>query len=487
MNFAEAMKKEATGKLTENGAFAYNTAGNVLIDLFAQIGALRPRDDEEIQVKFLKAYRQCPELATKMLFYAGNIRGGLGERRTFKLCLKALAQYNPQVVIDNIPNIPYYNRFDSLFVLIGTSAEAEMWKYVEKTLLQDMKSAQKNKPISLLAKWMPSEKASSKKTRENYHRALSALKLTPRKYRKMLSYLRSYIDVTECKMSDNNWEEINYSTVPSHAMKNYSTTFTKHDEERFTKYMTDVRVGKEKINASTLFPYDLVKAYFSANKNIDTVVEEQWKALPNYIDGEHNIVVMADVSGSMAGRPMETSIGLAIYFAERNKGAYANTYMTFTSDPHFIRLDPHATLKEKIMDVRRAGVGYSTNLEEAFRKILVTAVNNNVNPGEMPEALVIISDMEIDRYMRGQGIDFIEEMKYIFWDYGYALPTLIIWNVEARQDTYLTQNDDVILISGQSPSVFKSFIGALNGETREDVMIKTLTDPMYDRVITTSC
>lgn len=488
MNFAEAMKRQSTLKLTENGAIAYDSIGDSIIELFSQIGALRPRTEEEIRNKFLSAYRQNPVLATKMLFYAGNIRGGLGERRTFRICLRALAQHNSQVVIDNIHNIAYYNRFDSLFELIDTGAEKAMWSYIKQTLNDDFKKACSNMPVSLLAKWMPSEKAHSVNTLNIYYRALSALGMSPRKYRKTISYLRKYIDVTECKMSAKNWDEIDYSAVPSHAMKNYNGAFAEHDPEGFAEYVMDVNKGNKKINSSALFPYDLVKNYMPwSPETSNLVAEEQWRALPNYIEGEHNIVVMADVSGSMAGRPMDTSIGLAIYFAERNKGPYANMYMTFTDNPHFISINPNSSLQCKVAQVRHADVGYNTNLEAAFDTILNMAVANGVSSKDMPEALVVISDMEIDDYMRGRGMDFVDEMKYRFWDYGYAMPKLILWNVEARNDTYLTQSEDVVLVSGQSPAVFKSFINSLNGATREEVMLETLNDPMYDRVDTSSC
>ena len=488
MNFAEAMKRQSTLKLTENGAVAYNSIGNSLIELFSQIGALRPRSEEEIKNKFIAAYRQNPVLATKMLFYAGNIRGGLGERRTFRICLRALAQYNSKVVVANIHNIAYYNRFDSLFELIGTGAEKAMWNYIKETLFKDLDAAHIAKPVSLLAKWLPSEKAHSHKTRELYYRALSGLGLTPRRYRKIISHLRKYIDVTEQKMSGREWSEIDYSAVPSHAMKNYSSAFLKHDAERFTEYVMDVRSGDKKINSSALFPYDLVKNYMPwSPETSNLVAEEQWRALPNYIEGEHNIVVMADVSGSMVGRPMDTSIGLAIYFAERNKGPYANMYMTFTNNPHFITINPNDSLSYKVHQVRHNDVGYSTNLEAAFEAILNTAIVGNIAPDDMPEALVVISDMEIDGYMRGRGMDFVDEMKYRFWDHGYAMPKLILWNVEARNDTYLTQSEDVILVSGQSPAVFKSFINSIKGTTREEVMLETLNDPMYDRVDTSFC
>lgn len=488
MNFAEAMKRQSTLKLTENGAIAYDSIGDSIIELFSQIGALRPRTEEEIRNKFLSAYRQNPVLATKMLFYAGNIRGGLGERRTFRVCLHALAQHNSHVVIDNIHNIAYYNRFDSLFELIDTGAEKAMWSYIKQTLNDDFKKAHSNMPVSLLAKWMPSEKAHSVNTLNIYYRALHALGMSPRKYRKITSYLRKYIDVIECKMSAKNWDEIDYSAVPSHAMKKYNRAFAEHDPERFAEYVMDVNKGNKKINSSALFPYDLVKNYMPwGHETSNLVAEEQWRALPNYIEGEHNIVVMADVSDSMAGRPMDTSIGLAIYFAERNKGPYANMYMTFTDNPHFISINPNSSLQSKVVQVKYSDIGYNTDLEAAFDTILNMAIDNDISSKDMPEALVVISDMEIDNYMRGYGMDFVDKMKCRFWDYGYAMPKLILWNVEARNDTYLTQSEDVILVSGQSPAVFKSFINSINGTTREEVMLETLNDPMYDRVDTSSC
>ena len=210
------------------------------------------------------------------------------------------------------------------------------------------------------------------------------------------------------------------------------------------------------------------------------IAEQQWNALPNYIEGKNNIIVMADVSGSMIGRPMETSIGLAIYFAERNKGDYQNCYMTFTDRPHFIKINPNSTLREKVNQVRRTDIGYNTNLEAAFNYILSNATYNNVSNEDMPKALVIISDSEIDNYIQSYGLDFVGEMKKKFSTYSYTLPTLVLWNVEARNDTFLSQDEKVLYISGQSPSTFKNLLSCLEGKTVYDLMIETLMDKQYD-------
>ena len=482
MNFADVMKNKAEIKYTENGAIAYDRLNGSLVTLFAQIGALRPRSEKEIEAKFASAFNEDRLLATKMLFYAGNIRGGLGERRTFRICLHWLAMNHPTIVKKNIQNIALFNRFDSLFALVGTSCEKEMWSYVQKILVNDLQNMRDGKPCSLLAKWMPTETASSKKTRTLARKAIYAFKITERQYRQILSSLRKYIKVVERKMSNNEWNDINYPTVPSYAMSRYSQAFLKHDNERYSKYIEDLNDGKTKVNASTLYPYDLVRNYMGWSSQNNLVAEQQWKALPNYISGENNIIVMADVSGSMSGRPMETSIGLAIYFAERNKGDYQNCYMTFTDRPHFIKINPNDTLREKVAQVKRTDIGYNTNLEAAFNYILSNATYNNVSNEDMPKALVVISDMEIDRYMSGRGLGFVDTMKNKYAQFGYELPKLIFWNVEARNDTFLSQSEDVINISGQSASIFKTFIGALNGKTGWDIMIETLNDKMYDCV-----
>ena len=503
MNFANAMYRAGSEKLTENGAFAYDsTAQGAMLDLFSQIGALRPRTEREIEQKFAAAFYEDKLLATKMMFYAGDIReGGLGERRTFRICLHWLAQNHPNIVLKNIELIPFYNRWDSMFVLVGTECEAKMWELIAETLTKDvraMKASTKSKhvPVSLLAKWMPSENTSSAKTRALAAKAMHALKLTPRTYRRMLSALRKHIGITERMMSAGEWGLIDYAKVPSYAMHNYGSAFAKHDHERFDAYLKSVSKGEVKINASTLYPYDLVEKYMPGygvgcrgygdcyvRENEDAVVEAQWKALPNYLTKPVSAVVMADVSGSMRGRPMATSIGLAIYFAQHNTGWYHNQYMTFTNDPHFINIKEGASLNQCVKQVASAGVGYSTNLQAAFMEVLKTAVNNNVPAKEMPKTFVVISDMEIDRYMRpGRHWDFLDTMRARFEQYGYKLPKIVMWNVNARKDTVLSQSEDVIFISGQSASSFKSLCQNLDGITAYELMLQVLNGKAYEKV-----
>lgn len=502
MNFAQAMYREGSTKLTENGAFAYNsTAQGDLLDLFSQIGALRPRTESEIERKFAAAFKEDKLLATKMMFYAGDIReGGLGERRTFRICLHWMAENHPEIVVKNIQLIPFYNRFDSLFTLVGTECESIMWELIAETLTKDVKAMKastkaKHVPVSLLAKWMPSENTSSAKTRALAAKAMRALKLSPRTYRRMLSALRKHIGITERMMSAGEWGLIDYAKVPSYAMHNYGSAFAKHDHERFDAYLKSVNKGEVKINAGVLYPYDLVEKYMDSRRrgtyygdcfvayDENAVVEAQWKAMPNYLTKPINAVVMADVSGSMRGRPMATSIGLATYFAQHNTGHYHNQYLTFTSEPKFINIKEGASLLDCVQKVAEAGVGYSTNLEKAFQAILDTATFHKVPKNQMPKALVVISDMEIDKYMRpGRHWDFLSVMRRRFNAAGYELPKIVMWNVNARKDTVLSQSEDVIFISGQSASSFKTLCQNLDGITAYDMMLQVLNGKAYSKV-----
>ena len=504
MNFANAMYRAGSEKLTENGAFAYDsTAQGALLDLFSQIGALRPRSDQDIRQKFAAAFKEDKLLATKMMFYAGDIReGGLGERRTFRICLRWMAENHPDIVMKNLELIPHFNRFDSLFELVGTKCESAMWEMVAKTLTEDVRAMKsstttKHVPVSLLAKWMPSENTSSEKTRAMAAKAIRALKLTPRKYRKMLSALRKHIGITERLMSAGEWGKIDYAKVPSYAMHNYGSAFAKHDHERFDAYLKSVSKGETKINAGVLYPYDLVEKYmipgygYSGRSYGDcylqtqenAVVEAQWKALPNYINEGLNIVAMADVSGSMRGRPMASSIALAIYLAQHNVGAYRNQYMSFTNEPHFINLREGCSLLEAVQKTASAGVGYSTNLMKGMQEILRVAIANRVPKSEMPKALLVLSDMEIDSYFRPNArFDFMDTLEAKFRAAGYECPRLVLWNINARNDTLLSNREDVVLVSGQSASTFKNLVRALNGMTAYEYMVSILNGKAYEKI-----
>ena len=476
--FTNAIKAQNNIIFTENAHMAYkSTAFSKVLDMYGIAGAMRTRSEDEIKTKMAEAFNEDALLATRLLFYLGDIRGGLGERRTFRIALEWLAKNHPQVARLNMEYIPHFNRWDSIFVLKGTALEQDMVELVAKQLTADGLAASKGEPISLLAKWLPSVNASSKRTRALGNWFAQKLGYTPRNYRIVLSFLRDHLKVVETRMSQKMWEDINYGQVPSVAMNRYRKAFHNQDGERFREFLGKVEKGEESIKASTLYPYDIVYKMMRGER--DRVLEAQWKALPNYVEGEHNVLIMADVSGSMLGQPMATSVGLAIYFAERNHGPFHNLFMTFSARPQFVELSGH-DLYTKIQNAQKADWGQNTSLHAAFDKVLRVAVENKLKNEDLPKAIVVISDMEIDSATT-VGQDFMKIQAKSFAKFGYDLPKLIYWNVQSRKDTFLADGNrpGVQLASGQSVSIFRNILNSI-ATTPYEAMLEVLNDARYE-------
>lgn len=455
MSFLNEFDKATTRKETENGALAYTTTDSKMLDFFAAIGGMRERDEKDIISLYLAARNEDKELADKVILYSRDIRGGLGERRIGKILLKTLANIDPQKVIRNFQLFVDMGRFDDLYCLEGTQVEDEMWKFMKETILTDYSKAKEGKPISLAAKWMKSINTSSKESRRLAKKFCSISHMSEKAYRKILSALRSYTNVVETKMSANEWNTINYETVPSVAMKRYTCAFNRRDSERFIDFKTAVTKGEAKINATTLYPYDLIHDLIYDGSTDRAIIEAQWKALPNYFKEGRNVVCCADVSGSMYGMPMAASIGLAMYCAAHNTGDYHGYFLTFTDIPRFFKLDENESLEKNVEKVSEE-VGYNTNLDGMLEAVFDMAVKAQ----ESPEALLIISDCEIDRfnYDPRNYEDIVEKWTKQYKENGLAMPKLIFWNVSARQNTFLSKhtNPYVSFVSGCSASTFSN-------------------------------
>ena len=480
MTLLDNIKKEQNYTLTENDALALNSTSDALVDLFAISGAMREREDEEITALFAKAMVEDKLTATKLAFYTRDIRGGLGERRTGRLMLKYLAENYSDIFRKNLEYVADYGRWDDLVYLLYSAADVIV-PLLKKQLDEDLANMKEMKPVSLLAKWLPSVNTSNKDTVRKGRFLAKQFNMSEREYRKTLAALRNYLNVVEVDMSANHFEDIVYPEVPSKAMNNYRNAFRRHDEERFSDFLNKVEKGEEKINSSVLYPYDIVEKYLYQSKGVDKVLEEQWKALPNYVEGENNFLVMADVSGSMYGRPMATSVGLAMYFAERNKGPFANTFMTFSERPELVTIKGE-NLFEKIRYIQSADWAMNTNLEAAFRLLLYTAVKYKTPKEEMPSSIVVITDMEIDRCVSG-GWLFYDMMKKQFEDSGYEMPNIVFWNVNSRHNTYHASFDrkGVQLASGQSTTVFESLVKGIS-LTPYEYMLSVLNTERYERI-----
>lgn len=478
MDFANAMKQENKFTRTENGAVALNTTSDARLDLFGTIGALREADENRITTLFSEAYAQDKLFATKIAFYARDIRCGLGERKTFRTIIRYMAEHHPEALRPNLDLIGVFGRYDDLYELIGTPLEDDMWKAMKNQFEEDLKNLNDDKAISLLAKWIKTADASSTETRKLGILTAQKLGYPVYNFKRIVRSMRKQIGIVESLMSAGKWTEIKYPEVPSRAMMIYRRAFAKHDPDGFSEFINKADKGEVKINASTLYPYDIVEKILYGREN-NKVLEAQWKALPDYVEQGTNALIMADVSGSMYGRPMATSIGLAIYFAERNTGAYHNLFMTFSSNPQIVTLKGE-TLRQKIKNAENADWGGNTNLKAAFEKVLDIAEKNNVSQEEMPKAIVVISDMEID-YCGDKNWSFYDKMEKKFQKAGYVIPNVIFWNVDSRHDVFhaVAKRKGVQLASGQSVTVFKQVLQNLRYNPVE-AMENTINSERYD-------
>ncbi len=464
---------------TENGAVTNASTTNPLLDFFGLGAALRTRTEASIVNLFAKAFAQDKLLALKTLFYIRDVRGGQGERRSFRYILKWLAQNHPEQVLVNLHNVAQYGRYDDLLSLLDTNLKSNVLDYLQAKLLEDSLA---ERP-SLLAKWLPSINTSSKATVAQAHIVARHFGLSPRTYRKTLAALRQKIDVVERKMCENKWNKINYSHVPSRASTIYRKAFRKHDEDGYTKFLEAVEKGEAKINASTLYPYDIVaKAQATWTGASDTkTLDLQWKALPDYLkDNPHNGIVVADVSGSMNGLPIQVSISLAIYFAERNIGPFKDQFITFSNKPQFHTITGNGIV-EKVQTINKKGWDMNTNLQATFELILATGIRYKVPQEDMPEVIYIVSDMEFDAASKGQ--TNFEAIKAQYAASDYKMPKLVFWNVDARNDQSPIRQDDkgTCLVSGASPSILKSLLSGKDF-TPMTVFLETVNSARYEAV-----
>ena len=483
MIFAEAAKKTAVFTRTENGAVALNTTGDARLDLFGMIGSLRTAEKARITRLFSEAYKADPLFATKIAFYARDVRGGLGERQTFRTILQYMAELHPEALRPNLDLVGVYGRYDDLYCLIGTPLENEMWAAMKKQFEEDRRNLQEGNAVSLLAKWIKTADASSEATRRLGILTAQKLGYSVYEFKRIVRAMRKQIGVVETLMSAGRWDEIRYAAVPSRAMMIYRNAFMKHDAERYGQFVQKAVTGEQTIRSAALYPYDIVEKVMTmgwgrCTVHDDPVLEAQWRQLPDYVEAGTNALVIADTSGSMQGRPLATSVGLAVYFAERNRGAYHNMFMSFSRSSR-IQVLKGETLAQKILSMNMNDWQNNTNLKVAFEHVLEIGMRNHVPAEDMPKSLIVISDMEIDS-CGDRNWTFYEQMAQRFMDYGYTIPNIVFWNVASRHDIFHADKTraGVQLVSGQSAAVFRQVMKCV-GMNPVEAMEKVINSERY--------
>ena len=455
---------------TANGMKASKSSANALVDLFYNIGASRGKN---IVPQFTAAMVQDKDLALRVALWARDVRKGAGERQLFRDILAHLEKTDPASAQRLMAKVPELGRFDDLFVFKSPDMKAKAY-----TLLGDH-LRQSN---GLAAKWTPRKGPIAREIREFFG-------MTPKQYRKSLVALTK---VVETQMCANDWDNINFSHVPSQAARIYKKAFTRNTP-KFAEYVEKLVSGDKtvKVNAGAVFPHEVLKDIVGRYRQAIGKTEldhltAQWDSLPNYMN-DANILPMVDVSGSMscpAGKNtdvtcMNVAVSLGLYLADKNKGVFKDTFLTFSGSPELVTLK--GNIVQKVDQMIKSHWAMSTDLHKAFDKILSTAVANNVSDSDMPKMVLILSDMQFNQCIEhdDSAMQMIER-KYA--QAGYTVPNVVFWNLNSSDNVPVkSDKSGAALVSGFSPSIMASILGADPTEfTPEGMMLKTIMDSRYD-------
>ena len=473
MSFVNAVKQSKTKAVarTANGMKAKATSASPVLDLFGIIGSARGTD---ITKQFVTSFVENADLTMRMLQWVRDIREGAGERATFRNLLSALESTDPTLAGKLMHKIPALGRWDDLFAYKDATNRNQAFALIAEAL--QAKSG-------LAAKWMP-RKGPVAVELTRY------LGLSPKAYRKLIVGLTN---VVETQMCSKEWDAINFSHVPSVASARYQKAFGRNAKESYSAYIAELkkpqaeRDPKVKINAGAVYPYDVVKSVIKGNK---AVADEQWKALPNYI-GDAKVLPMVDVSGSMgqlsystsALQPIDIAVSLGLYCADKNTGAFKDLFLTFSERPEMLHLK--GTLSQKMEQMSRSDWEMNTNLHAAFDEILKIAVEGKVAQEDMPDMLLILSDMQFDECAEYDD-SAMQMIQRKYKDAGYDLPKIVFWNLsmygkENGNTPVKFDKNGTAHVSGFSPSVMKSVLANdLEDYTPYNVMLKTLMNSRYD-------
>lgn len=473
--FINALQQDALR--TENGMPTHSSSGDKVLNLFYRQGGARALAEQVLRTDFAEAYGEDKLLALKAAFYNRDIRGGQGERRSFRVFFKYLCDQAPDVANANIPNVPFYGRWDDLFVAVGTRVEENALAFYAAALLAG---------DELAAKWAPREGKADARIADVLRRFMQ---LSWKDYRKLLAGNSKTIEQLMCAKQ---WTQIDYSRVPSQAAFRYRKAFLKRDVTRYQDYLKRLASGdtEVKVNAAAVHPHEIVRLFLNGQAAVPELLEAQWKALPNFVPEGESFLPVCDSSGSMTlngGLPIEVSVALGLYLAERNKGPFKDAFITFSERPELLVLRA-PDLASRVAQVRTAPWGNNTNLEATFRMILQKAVAAGLSQEDMPKNLLILSDMQFDRCVHGADTNALAMIDRMYAQAGYKRPNIIFWNLRTSAGIPAKKDQSgTALVSGFSPSIMQSLLGGKEVEPEPDptpyeVMLKTLNTERYERV-----
>lgn len=439
-----------------NNDFCYDSTGNALLEFFSKAGSLFEKKgtyygNETSAIELFKpAFSTDKVRAAKLAFWLRDCRGGAGNRSGFRSVVNWLSQNHPEWVKANIHLVPSTGRWDDLIACVDTPCEDVAIRYWSKAI---------SEKDGLACKWAPREK----KNKVVFSKLRKEIKMSPKEFRRFLS---ENTNVVETAMCSGDWHSIDYNTVPSVAMARSANAFLKHDPARYDSWresLTDEN-SNSKVNADALFPHDVLRTSRKDSK----LANAQFKALPNYmIESNARIMPIADFSGSMTSPAsgsiscMDVAQSLALYCSDKvgEENPFYRMYIPFSNSSELVSWK-NSDFSSAAKKCNCRGYYGSTNIKSALDQILDSAKMFNVSNDQMPNCLLILSDMQFDIGAECGNKSTVESCMKKWEKEGYDRPKIIYWNLAGYAGSPARgTHENIALISGFSPSILGSVLG----------------------------
>lgn len=501
LHFLNSLKEElinSDSKLFEDleeYSLSEEAKEDCLINFYAKAGFLRYEKDEVIINIFMDAYNENPHQAMKLLFYLRDKEKGLGERRVFRVIIKHLGKMNSSYLASNIDLIPVYGRWDDLYSLFDTYLQGEAIGLIRKQISLDLKA---DVP-SNMCKWLKSENASSKESKDFARKTRIAMDLSSKEYRNLLTLLRKRVNIVEHEMSNNNWKSIKYGDLNYRIIKRYKKAFVRHDKKRFLDYIRvleeeNVEEVKEK---SELYPFDIIDGICNGSNDAERKhLLEMWENIPDYNvkNSGDTLVCPALTKKNIYSKNKEVvfsaGISTALYLLDKNKDKFKDYILINNPHPNLKRIKSE-NLIDRINETAKACVAEEINIESILDIILFAAIKNGLDRDKLPKRILFIFDShcvlsnrdrkDVKEYLLSDSE--YRRIKSKWGKSGYEVPKLAFWRIDEcnKNAKVLEDGKGFQYAFGYSDEIFKFFI---NGEkvTSQSMLEDVINNERYSKV-----
>lgn len=492
-----------TGKLDAEGVLPFFT-----------LAAGMRGDVEQAWSLFQEAWESHQLVAIRALFYLRYFRRdgvtGNGEREMFRQIFARFATRNDDVAASLVRHIPDFGRWDDVLGLLAVEYKYSAPKTREAVvslitaqMRDDIRAYRSGKAVSLMAKWLPSENASSEESTNQARFLARRLGMRHEEYRNTLTKLREEIGIIETMITNGDFGKIDYTRVPAQAHRIHSKLFMQKDTARYQAYLDSVTKGTKKIHTTGLQAHQVTMAAMTTAtvRSADVM----WQDMLNQFQTELDVLVALDTSASMERgsfygnrggvknqSPQEIATSLAAFFSEVNTGAFHRWIINFQTNAKMFKVRGE-TLQDRIRNLKGMNSDHgATNIHKMYELLLSHARSVNASEEDMPDVIMILSDMQFSGGSvygwNGTPETVLENMRRQYVKAGYQMPVVIYWNVNALPDSSPIKADDqgVLMVNGFSQDVLRHILRMSKDDLRQftpvGMMLSALTSEPYSAI-----